>query len=204
MYQRFLADPTDILQVIEKLSESGATSLKMLSEDFRLALLEEAAGYTYQPLREVVGSGENVVRQQMEMFSNFPHESKYILLKYSFQIWLDKHLKQMKHDPFKTPLNLNAFELLRYEAGSLGITAHRDGFRYKNLVCIFIIGGKGRFFVCSDRSGSDSRELDASPGNVILMRAPGFFGQNERPFHYVRDIQETRYVFGLRQDVSQG
>lgn len=200
---RFLAGKTEILRAIEKLSEYGATSLKMLPEDFRIALLEEASGYTYQPLREVVGSGENVVRQQMGMFTNFAQESKYILMKDSFQTWLIKHLKQLKHYPFETPLNLNAFELLRYEAGSLGITAHRDGFRYKNLICIFIIGGKGKFFVCSDRSGGDSREIDASPGNVILMRAPGFLGQNERPFHYVRDIHETRYVFGLRQDISQ-
>lgn len=204
MQPEFLAGRTDISKVLERLLESGAISLKILSEDYRLALLEEARVYTFQPLEEVVGSGENIVRQQMGIFKNFPQESKYISLRDSFQTWLDEHLKRLNHYPFETPLNLNAFELLKYETGSLGITAHRDGFRNKNLICIFIIGGMGKFYVCSDRSGSDSWELDASPGNAILMRAPGFMGEKERPFHYVREIQQTRYVFGLRQDVSQG
>jgi hypothetical protein len=71
---------------------------------------------------------------------------------------------------------------------------------YINLVCVFVIGGQGSFYVCSDRSGNDSIEIDASPGNVILMRAPGFLGsEGERHFHYVTDIREPRYTFGLRQ-----
>ena len=94
-------------------------------------------------------------------------------------------------------------ELARYETGSLGITPHRDGFKYKNLIGIFMIGGRGRFYVCSDRAGNDAREIDASPGNVILMKAPGFLGRKERPFHYVTDIQGTRYIFGLRQSVPR-
>ncbi len=202
MHLQFLAGTVELSDAIEKLSESGATSLMLLPMDFRNALLEEASGYTYQPLTEVVGSGENAVRQQMGMFKNFPGDSKYLLLVDAFQTWLDEQLEQLRQYPFEMPLNLNAFELLKYDEGSIGITAHRDGFRYKNLICIFIIGGKGRFFVCSDRSGSNSWELDASPGHLILMRAPGFFAKNERPFHYVRDIRETRYVFGLRQEVS--
>lgn len=156
----FLANTKDILQAIEKLSESGATSLRMLPEDFRTALIKEASSYTYRPLTEVVGSGENIVSQQMGMFTNFTEDSIFLLLKDSFQIWLKEQLTHLGRYPFEIPLNLNAFELLKYEVGSLGITAHRDGFRYKNLICIFMIGGRGKFFVCSDRSGRHSRELD--------------------------------------------
>jgi hypothetical protein len=95
--------------------------------------------------------------------------------------------------------------LQRYEKGSIGITPHRDGLRFINLVCVFAVGGRGRFYVCSDRSGKDAREIDASEGNVILMRAPGLFGsQDNRPFHYVTDIRETRYTFGLRQKRAAG
>lgn len=202
MHPQFLACKVELSEAIEKLSESGATSFMMLPKDFRNALLEEARGYTYRPLPEVVGSGENVVRQQMGIFKDFPGDSKYLLLVAAFKTWLDEQIEHLIPYPFETPINLNTFGLLKYKTGSIGITAHRDGFRYKNLICIFIIGGKGRFFICSDRSGSYSRELDASPGHLILMRAPGFLAKNERPFHFVRDIQETRYVFGLRQEAS--
>ena len=89
----------------------------------------------------------------------------------------------------------------KYEKGSIGITPHRDGLRYKNMICNFNINGRGRFFICSDRSGKDSKEVDFPPGNLLLMRAPGFFGGNKRPFHYVTDISETRYVLGLRQRI---
>jgi hypothetical protein len=90
--------------------------------------------------------------------------------------------------------------LQRYEENSIGITPHKDGLRFVNLVCVFVIGGQGRFYVCSDRFRRDAREIDASPGNVILMRAPGLFSsENNRPFHYVTDIRERRYTFGPRQ-----
>jgi len=102
--------------------------------------------------------------------------------------------------PFETALGFNSMVLQRYEEGSIGITPHRDGLSFINLVCVFVIDGKGSFYVCSDRSGRDSIEIDASPGNVIFMRAVGFLGsEDERPFHYVAGIRETRYTFGLRQ-----
>jgi hypothetical protein len=109
-------------------------------------------------------------------------------------------LAELETYPFETALNFNSMVLQRYEEGSLGITPHKDGLSYINLVCVFVIGGRGRFYVCSDRSGRDAKEVAASPGNVILMRAPGLFGaEDNRPFHYVTEIEETRYTFGLRQ-----
>ena len=69
-----------------------------------------------------------------------------------------------------------------------------------NLVCVFIIGSRGRFYACSDGSGRDAKEIDASPGRVILIRAPGLFAaEDNSPFHYVTYIRETSYTFGLRQ-----
>ena len=201
MYKHLTTSVIDIKRTFEKLSENGVTSLKILDENSLMGLLEEARNYTYRPLPEIVGRGENVVKQQMERFNDFSEDSKFILLKNSFQVWLDEHLKRLEEYPFEIALDHNSLELLKYESGSIGITPHRDNFRYKNLICIFIIGGRGKFYTCSDRSGIDAQEIDTSPGNVILMKAPGFLYQKERPFHFVTDIQETRYVFGLRQEV---
>ncbi len=165
-----------------------------------MALLREAQGYDYTAEGEVVGSAERVVRQQLSSFRDFPDDSRYVSLKNSFQDLIERCLAESATYPFETALNFDSMVLQRYEEGSIGITPHKDGLSYINLVCVFVISGKGRFYVCSDRSGKDSIEIDASPGNVVLMRAPGFLSsEDERPFHYVTGIQETRYTFGLRQ-----
>lgn len=192
----------DLPFLLGQLATSGAASIKIFSEDIRRALHDEAQSYSYTPLPEVVGEGENTVRQQMSRFKDFPADSQFMLLKDSFQAWLAGELTSLAEYPFEHPLELNSCELIKYETGSLGITPHRDGFRYKNIICIFVIAGQGRFYTCPDRSGKESIEIDATPGNVILMRAPGFLGQRQRPFHFVSDIQSTRYVFGLRQKLQ--
>jgi hypothetical protein len=186
--------------ILEELLSVGATSIRLLEENFRVALLEEAEDYDYQPEDEIVGSGDSRVRQQVSSFDVFPDHSGYVLLKESFQDLLEQRMAQLEAYPLETSLSFNSMVLQRYEEGSLGITPHRDGLSYVNLVCVFIIGGRGRFYVCSDRSGRDAKEIDASPGNVIFMRAPGLFeAEDNRPFHYVSQIEEPRYTFGLRQ-----
>ncbi len=196
----FLPRNLDTASILKDLSSLGATSIRLLDEDFRVALLKEARDYTYEPEDEIVGSGGRVVRQQLSSFEDFPKDSAYILLKNSFQDLLEERLAQLGTYPFEMALGFNSMVLQRYEEGSIGITPHRDGLSYINLVCVFVIGGQGSFYVCSDRSGNDSIEIDASPGKVIFMRAPGFLGsEDNRPFHYVTDIREPRYTFGLRQ-----
>ncbi len=193
----FVATNFSTERILEELSSVGATSIRLLDEGFRLALLKEAEGYTYQPEDEIVGRGDRIVRQQVSSFEGFPEDSGYVLLKNSFQDLLEQRLAELGTYPFETAFSFNSIVLQRYEEGSLGITPHKDGLRYINLVCVFVIGGRGRFYVCSDRSGKDAIEIDASPGNVILMRAPGLFGaEDNRPFHYVTEIEETRYTFG--------
>lgn len=189
----------DIVEILDGLESTGAASSAILNEDFRKCLIDEAESYDYRPEDEIVGSGDRIVRQQVESFVNFRGESKYILLRRQFQKLLDGMFRDLDVYPFDTPLNLNTMALQKYTKGSIGITPHRDGLRYINLVCIFIIGGTGRFFVCADRFGRGSREIYTSPGRVVILRAPGFMGSGDRPFHFVTDIQETRYTFGLRQ-----
>ena len=196
----FLPCNLNIASILKELSFLGATSTKILDEDFRVALLREAQAYNYEPEDEIVGSGDRVVRQQVSSFEDFHEDSGYILLKNSFQDLLEQRLAQLGTYPFEMALSFNSMVLQRYEEGAIGITPHKDGLSYINLVCVFVIGGQGSFYVCSDRSGKDSIEIDASPGNVILMRAPGFLGSEDlRPFHYVTDVRESRYTFGLRQ-----
>ncbi len=195
----FVLENLDINKVLQGLSDCGATSFRILAEDFRLSLLREAQQYPYSPEAEIVGSGDRIVRQQVASCEAFAEGSLFLLLNDTFERLLLGNVARSGISPFETPLRFTSLVLQKYETESLGITPHRDHLRYINLICIFVIGGRGRFYLCADRSRRDAREIDASPGNVILMRAPGFLGSTHRPFHYVSDIQETRYAFGLRQ-----
>lgn len=196
----FVLSDLDFGEILKELSSGGATSVSILDEDFRMALLKEAEGYHYRPEDETVGSGDRLVRQEVSSFENFSAESRYVLLRNSFQELLERSLVKLESCPFETALGFNSMVLQRYEKGSIGITPHRDGSSFINLVCVFVINGRGRFYICSDRSGRDAREVNASPGNVIVMRAPGLFSsEDNRPFHYVTGIRETRCTFGLRQ-----
>ena len=187
-------------------------SVPVLREEARQRLLAEAERYPYTPEPEAVGSGDCLVRQQLGSFAAFPPESGFLQLRNGLQSLLDKGFATLDWSPFGTPLAFTDLVLQRYPTGSLGITPHRDGLHYANLVCIVVLGGCGRFFVCRDRAGNDPIELDATPGRVILLRAPGFRDSpatnsvegSHRPFHYVTAITETRYTFGLRQKVMGG
>ncbi|MDQ5851366.1 MAG: hypothetical protein M3380_04700 [Chloroflexota bacterium] len=197
--QLFVLDEFDIVKILDELVRIGATSIKVLTDEFRMVLLQEAEGYVYEVEDEVVGSGDSTVHQHMSSCSNFSNESNYYLLRNAFHALLDAALAKLDVYPFTTRLNLNALVLQKYEQGSLGITPHRDQLSYINLVCVFMIEGQGRFCLCADRSGNDSHAIDATPGRVIFMRAPGLLGATKRPFHYVTDIQAPRYTFGVRQ-----
>ncbi len=200
MFKFLIIVELNINKIIDELRVVGATSVKILNNGPRLKFLEEAETYSYKPEDEIVGTGDKIVRQQMSSFEDFPKGSLFIDLKKSFQALMDDSLSNFKPYPFDRRLNLNSMSLQKYEKGSIGITPHRDGFRYKNVICNFNISGSGRFFICSNRSGKDSNEIDFPPGSILFMRAPGFLGSDSRPFHFVKEIQDTRYVFGLRQE----
>ncbi|MDV2997102.1 MAG: hypothetical protein N4J56_006807 [Chroococcidiopsis sp. SAG 2025] len=202
MSQLFRLHNFDIHKLVHELVAIGAASVPLLSEDFRLALLLEAASYSYIPEAEIVGKGNQTVRQQMSSFADFPRFTLYRQLRSAFQNLLDEHLTAVTSYPFATKLNFNTMVLQKYELGSLGITPHRDRSSYINLACIFTIGGQGKFYLCDDRCGSNAQAIDSHPGSVLFLRAPGFMNSPQRPFHYVNEIQSVRYTYGLRQTAT--
>lgn len=174
-------------------------SVPLLQEEARSQLQQEAEQFQYQPEIKTVGTGDRIVRTAYDALEDLPENCLHLRLAQAFQSSINQTIAQFDRYPFETPLQFNRFVLQRYQPGQLGITPHRDGLGAINLVCVFNIGGEAKFYRCDDRSGTNSIEIDTTPGHVIFMRAPGFSANGDRPFHYVTDIRSTRYSFGLRQ-----
>ena len=189
----------DMGAVIDGMREVGAASVPLLRDDAREILLAAALGGTYRKSREVVGSGENIVHQGMDCCADFPDDSRFHGFTAAFQALVERALAGLDAEPFATPLRFDDLMLQRYGAGSIGITPHRDSARYINAACLFTLAGDARLYLCDDRAGSAKREIDHAPGTVVFLRAPGFLGSDERPFHTISEIGIGRVSFGLRQ-----
>lgn len=202
MESKFAISTLPAAEIIRSLDRDDALSLPLLRDSFRLELLEEAKAAAFRPARESIGKGDRRVLQRMEVCDRFPPGSRFIALRDDFQSLWDASFARMSDYPFERPVEFNDLMLQRYAPGEVGITPHRDRRGYRNVICLFVLAGRGRFGVCEDRSGGNSREIPNAPGELILTRAPGFLGSAARPFHFVRDIVEPRYVFGLRQEAD--
>ncbi len=191
----------DYRLVSKELMARGGVSFPILPVERRLKLLTESENYEYIPQPEYPQSP--LVREQLSSVTSFPDTSLFYTLRKDFE----SHLKNLIpsiiwNQLFPTPLIFNDLSLQFYEKGSIGITPHKDGKSCINIICIFILKGRASVGICDDREGSNPYYLDASPGNVIIIRGPEFIGSSYQPFHFVKDIMEDRIVFGLRQKIS--
>jgi len=97
-------------------------------------------------------------------------------------------------------IKFNSVSFQKYKEGSIGITPHRDGLKYINLISVFVLGGEAPFYICKDREGTDKTYLGSSPGSLILLRAPRKPEEKDfRPLHSVGRVGKERYTIGLRQ-----
>jgi len=95
---------------------------------------------------------------------------------------------------------LNSISVNVYDGGPIGITAHRDESKYVNAIAIFCISGDAYFYSCNDRERNGLINFDASPGRLLLMRAPRKKEESElRPFHGVQNVSPGRTSIMLRQ-----
>lgn len=197
---RFVEPAIDIVEILDRLEREDAIAVPALTGEYRAWLLEEARAARFRDARPVVGRGERLVRQRMGVHNGFGPGSRFRDLTGHYQAAWDGWLASMASYPFEPPLVFNDLMLQVYEPGETGITPHMDRTAYRNLICLFVLEGRGRFGVCTDRSGRGARIIAHEPGDVVLTRAPGFRGSDHRPFHFLDRITERRYVFGLRHE----
>lgn len=106
------------------------------------------------------------MKQQIRSCSSFPVNTQYNNLKVAFQNLLNLHLRRLDTYPFATKLEFNSLVLQKYELGYIGITPHRDRLSSINLICIFNIGGRGKFCLYADRSGNQAKTINSSLGSM--------------------------------------
>ena len=197
---RFVEPEIEVVEMLDRLEREDAIAVPALTGAYRAWLLEEARTAPFREARPMVGRGGRLVRQRMGVHNGFGFDSRFHDLTRHYQAMWDTWLACVAACPFESPLVFNDLMLQVYEPGETGITPHMDRTSYRNLICLFVLEGRGRFGICEDRSGRGARIIAHQPGDVVLTRAPGFRGSDHRPFHFLDRITERRYVFGLRHE----
>lgn len=185
----------DIEGIVAELRDYGAISFPILKEEARLRLVEEALRCPFRVVDREAGG----VIQEAEACQEFGSESLFIVLMNELQEALKKSFAWYNPYPFKTKLLLNTIYLLRYCKGSIGITPHIDSPAYINLMLGVNLTEGGCFCICEDEHKKNPKELKTTPGNVILMRAPGFLPNDGKQFHYLDGVCKERYSLWIRQ-----
>lgn len=202
-FDRLLAGERELARALEECAAAGAAAIAALPAASCAALSGAADRLIWRPARPVVGEGERRVFQDFDLTLEFPQHSPYRDLAARIGAALAAAADRLRPNPLPEGFHINDLILQRYASGSSGITAHRDHLRYRGLVALLILAGDGRFCLCEDRRGTAAREIDARPGDLLLMRAPGFAGSAARPFHFLDRITVRRLSFGLRWDTAR-
>jgi len=174
-----------------------------LQDSFRLRLRDELVniweGYVEQPLQV------NSVYQDLSSYKLSQDDEKHIAERFPRILELRKDFISLWQNILREggcrEGGFNETEAVRYAFDSNGITYHRDRLKYKNLICVFVVEGEGKFYAAESGGGLDERQFEVSPGSLILMRAPRTGKKDFRPFHKVEAIVGERYVLGLRQKI---
>ena len=184
---------------LERVAREDAAVLPLLAPADCRPFIESGADLAFRSAKPVIGEGERAVYQDFDICLSIPRPHPLWQLTQAVERLVAAALATMASPPLEA-LPLNDLVLQRYPPGARGITPHRDHVRYVGLVVIVQLSGDGRFGLCADRGGADASVLAAGPGDGLLMRAPGFGGAKDRPFHFLDRITVERYSLGMRCD----
>jgi hypothetical protein len=197
----FRLGPKALAEGIGRLAEEDALSLPLLERDALRRLIGATTRLPFRPATPMIGEGARAVRQEFDLCMAIPPRNPLHDFAASLGRLVDSALARLDPAPLPRPFCFNDLIVQRYPRGSLGITPHRDHIRYEGLVALITLSGAARFFLCADRAGREAREVPCPPGNLLLLRGPGFAGRSDRPFHFLREVTRPRLGLGLRHDV---
>lgn len=194
-----------LADALGRLRDLEALSLPWLTSAACAPFLEAAGRLPYREARAVVGAGEKEVRQDFEVcFEELGAEGPFHRFARDLEADLKAAASRLSSPPLPPILpdgfRLNDLIVQRYKPGSSGITPHVDHIRYQGIVAIVVFSGEADFQILDDRQGRNPRSIANRAGDLLLMRAPGFAGLTDRPFHRLCDVRSPRIILGLRWD----
>jgi hypothetical protein len=191
-----------LAEAIAATARDDAASLPLLDGAGRALLLSACAGLSYRAARPLVGAAGQEVRQDFELSMAIGSDDPLRQLALALTSATNAALALLPAALLPDGIDFNDLIVQRYQAGSAGITPHRDHIRYGGLVALVTLEGSADLLLCADRAGSNPRAFPMAPGGLTLMRAPGLDGRGERPFHCVAPLREPRVSIGLRHDTQ--
>lgn len=178
-----LTPDLDLTYALHAVHNAGAAFIEgALNEAFRLHLEREVSAGPFEPMP----SEEGRAQQEGEIFHMRDNFDAYPRVEQ-----LRRELVRLIHNHAGGVVSLlgwepNEVHVQRYVANALGITPHLDLKRYRVLIAIVTAAGSARFTLCKDRAGSLLERWDVTPGSLVLLRAPGLGGDDDRrPLHAV-------------------
>ncbi|OGG53003.1 hypothetical protein A3H16_02960 [Candidatus Kaiserbacteria bacterium RIFCSPLOWO2_12_FULL_53_8] len=175
------------------------TIANFLHEDTRRTLLKQLC---FLGWRDFTGSkGASGVEINVSACSRFPEGTLFPRLRTELQTLLNAKFARLSPSPLSEPLLFNYTTALRYKPQELGMGTHRDGRYYINLIAVVVLGGWARFSVFDDVGRPV--EIRNWPGDLLLMRGPGFAGSNIEPLHRIDQVTTERFTLGFRHKKSR-
>jgi len=197
-----LSESVDLRAALLRVKESGAALIPdALHDPFGSRLQSELESGPFAPMPERSGK----VTQEVDSFMARGASVEAFPLIYELMHELVNGVRfEGRGIKGVTTWKPNLVIVQRFKPGTRGITPHLDGKRFVKLVAILTTKGGARFTVCKNRKGDVVDEWEAKAGSLILLRAPGFAGQEDgRPFHMVEGpTRGQRYSVAFRMDTK--
>lgn len=200
---RIVADADAMAAGIDAVRRDDAAAVRVLTDSGRAWLRAAAEALPFRRSRPVVGQGGKAVTQDFDIATDPPWDGPWGEAARAMADLVNAGLARMANPPCAR-VTFNEAVIQAYRPCRCGISPHRDHIRYINLIAILVIDGEGDFFVCADRAGNGARRIPARPGDLLLMRGPGFDGSRYRPFHMLGEVTTNRLIVGYRQDTRLG
>lgn len=187
--------PSQLLDTIR--SEGGVSIPSYLTSEELKQLLGELSLMKMTEQSEEVGPYS--VRQSFSSATRFITGGAFVRAYLHVESSINEWFSTITPPPLCSLFQCTDIVVQRYPPGPIGLSAHRDGASFANIIAVLVLEGSGRFAFCDDRNGSNPRSVRNEPGDLILMRGVGFDGSDFQPFHFVDSITSTRTTFAMRQ-----
>lgn len=187
----------DLKELIQSIQKTGVGILPLISQELCKTIEQEACAYPF--IKAETYYGKNNVEQNFTYFRDYPRSSMLWTIGGELEEVLN-NASADGHKLFSSPLSFTEISSQHYGVTDIGISPHKDESIYKNIIAVCVIKGEGEFYTQSTREGGTETVIPASIGDVIFMRAPGFYDNDERPIHAVRKVTSERLSVTFRDE----